>query len=422
MSLTTGMGTDRDRRTSVQIAQARELTPEELSWLYDDNPLAARVVEAFPVEATRVGYQLTAPCAAGAQRRRPVELANEAITPAFQRAFQDALVFGALYGGGLLWAILEDDRSPLAGPPPLGRPVRRWHFIERSQVTEVVRDLWGAPESYRCQPYPGAPIVTLHRDRVVRFPGVRTSPRKSREIRGWELSALQRPWETLRDAGSSFGALFAMLQTSSVAVYAVQDLRKVAAQGMAATVMDRIRNVEASRGAHRPVVIDAADSYANTGAPLQGVKDAFEPLMYLLSLVAGVPVAILFGRSAAGLSATGDADFRSFYDRVASYQMQTVAPLLLECAKLEARGRGEVLPCGTGVAFEDPWRLTPAEQATVYSQRATADNIYQTMGALHPDEIRRSRFAPDEVGATGIHVEDHEGSAEDVADALGLDG
>lgn len=417
----TGLGTARDKRLSVGVRDDAPLTELDLSALFDNEPLARRVVEAFPMEATREPFRFRSKC-----NPEAAEEAAALATPAFLDALQDGLVFSLLHGGGILWAVQEGDTSPLAGPPPTGLPIRRWQYIERWRVSEIVWDLWGEPLSYRCQPADGAGTVTLHRDRVLRLPGARTSPRKRRQLQGWELSALQAAWATLRDAGASFAALHVALQALSQTVYSVEGLRENSASAMRENTLERIARVEVSRSTHRPVVIDAKDGFQAAPSPIQGLGDAFDRVLYLLSQATGIPVAILFGMSAAGMNATGDADFRAWYDRVGAYQRKTLAPILVQAARLHAVASGKDLPpTDLEVCFDSLWKPTAAEAVTIYGTQATADQTYVAMGALDPEEVRESRFGhPDAAHRVGITLQDRdleeaEAMARDVVGAGG---
>lgn len=407
-SLQTGMGTARDKREHTGFTAEQELDEATLSALFDHDWLAHRVASTFPAEATRPEFWLNSK-----EHPQEAEALQGMITAEFRKAFRAALTFGGLYGGGILWALLEDDRSPLAGPPPMGKQVKGWVFIERSKVQELVLDQWGQPLAYRCMPSDGSATVTLHVGRVVRFPGAETSPYRRRELRGWELSTLQRPWGVLRDAGASFASLSTAMQAMTQTVYSVTGLRTTAAQAVADTVLERIRRVELSRGTNRPVVIDAEDGFQVQGVPLTGLGDAIDRQFNLLSGASGIPVAILFGRSAAGMNATGDSDFRAFYDKVQAYQRDVVSPLLVQCAQIYALSKGDVAPSDLEVAFGPLWEPSPKEQAEIYTAQATADQTYVAMGALDAEEVRASRFGDaDGAEGNGITLKPDETSVE----------
>ncbi|KAG1232799.1 hypothetical protein G6F68_019096 [Rhizopus microsporus] len=75
--------------------------------------------------------------------------------------------------------------------------------------------------------------------------------------------------------------------------------------------------VDAARNALNGVAVDSEDDYQILSSDMGGVKDTLAEFQISVAAEAGYPVTQLFGRSAAGLIATGDGDLEGFYNSVA---------------------------------------------------------------------------------------------------------
>lgn len=76
------------------------------------------------------------------------------------------------------------------------------------------------------------------------------------------------------------------------------------------------------------MILDAEEKYEKASTNISGIPELLDRFMLALSAVSGIPTSLLFGRSAAGLNATGDNDVRNFYDMVKQEQENKLKPVL----------------------------------------------------------------------------------------------
>nr|WP_254601261.1 anti-CBASS Acb1 family protein [Achromobacter ruhlandii] len=104
-----------------------------------------------------------------------------------------------------------------------------------------------------------------------------------------------------------------------------------------------------------------------------------------MSAEAGYPVSVLFGRSAAGLNATGDGDLEGFYNAVAMGREVKLNPAL---ERLVSLIRAQRSLAGTGTAQGETWSITwpPLKPATAKEEadvrKANAEASAREMDAL----------------------------------------
>jgi hypothetical protein len=109
-----------------------------------------------------------------------------------------------------------------------------------------------------------------------------------------------------------------------------------------------------------------------------------------------MPVTILFGRSPAGMNATGDSDWQHFYDTIASEQKNTLEPALVRLYRLICLAKdGPTLgiePDDIEIHFHALKEPTDLEQAQLELVVAQKDQIYFTIGSLQAEQIALSRW------------------------------
>ena len=74
--------------------------------------------------------------------------------------------------------------------------------------------------------------------------------------------------------------------------------------------------------------MDAKDDYTVIDLSTVGIRELIAEYQIAVSAECGIPVAILFGRSAAGMNATGEADFDAYYDYLETLQRTKLTPAL----------------------------------------------------------------------------------------------
>jgi phage-related protein (TIGR01555 family) len=165
-----------------------------------------------------------------------------------------------------------------------------------------------------------------------------------------------------------------------------------------ATLNTRMTMVDMSRSTARMLYIDAEnEEFERTATPLTGVSDVLQMQMLRTAAAAEQPVAILFGREPSGLNATGDADFRRFYDKTSGEQRSDLEPKLrrlytLIFAAKDGPTAGQVPANGIEFTWHKLYEPSEKEQSEIRYNMAQADDYYINNGTLLPEEVAMSRF------------------------------
>lgn len=304
---------------------------------------------------------------------------------------------GGYDGEIVAWSYYRDPTSPKYGMPEiymvrnLGVPIARVGVPgEPAQPAEKSFGS-GAANSL---------LFWVHESRLLVFPGKSVSRRARVQMRGWGDSLFTRVDTVLSQFGQTWAGIANMMSSF------VQDVLKMSGNATKMSMGDkaakgnpltnRARIIQRTKSIARMLVIDTDEEYDRKTAPLAGAGDILDKFMLRLAAAADMPVTLLMGQAPAGLNATGASDIRFFYDRIASRQRRTLAPLLKRLIKLlflskEGPTDG-VEPERWSVKFNSLYQLSQAEQATMRYQVAQTDQIYINGGVTTPEEVAASRF------------------------------
>ena len=413
-NMATGLGSfGRDKLVSGQYYDPIRISDPELQAMYHGNDLARGIIDQRPEEYFREGYQLLLPAPGGdqsAQADLAISIEEAAAALRVDELTKKAIKFGRLFGGVLLLVGADDGLPP---DKPLDekriRSVRYLNFIDRrfcfvrSYYGDPMHPKFGEPESYLIvNSFGNQGSTVIHESRTVRFDGAEVDILKRRELAGWTLSSLQPVYDCLREFDTTFKSVAHLMTDASQGVMKMKGLiDMVAAQspnggaGGGDTLQTRMSLVDMSRSVARMLLLDSEEDFTRVATSFGGVPEVMDRLMMRLSASARTPVTVLFGRSPAGLNATGEADFRGYYGVIRAEQRSEVEPKLrriysLICLAKDGPTKGR-LP-KLEFHWRPLWTLNEKEQADLEKVYGDRDVAYVGAGILAPEEVALSRF------------------------------
>lgn len=297
----------------------------------------------------------------------------------------EALYWDRLFGMSVA-LILADDGQELDQPINLKR-LRRVSGVEvfdkRSVMEDSaslyydtdVRDVnFGKAEYYTITP-PNGNLFKVHRSRLLIFDG-ETLPKLERIANnGAGLSCLDGIPAAINRVKTSMDKTIDIMDKVSTSLLKLQGLSNVlqTEEGTKA-VIKRLDLIDYSRRLNGSVAIDKDDEYAVFNIPLGGLTDIIQEMEQYVCAVTGYPFTKLFGRSPAGMNATGQSDMQIYYDKVKSYQKRKLRPALEYLVKLiqlssEGPTQGNELEKWS-IKFKALEQLNDLEQANVDKTQA----------------------------------------------------
>jgi len=409
----TGQGTSRDKTSFNSFNAGRVLQEDELSALYHGNDVAQRMVDIVPDEMLREGFdvQLGDP---GLDQR----FADKIEGLGLDDKIANGIRWGRLFGGGGLLLGCDDGRSAAAPlVPEKAKALSYVYEFDRRYLwpltwyNEAGNPKLGQPETYMVtspSAYTTMPVAIVHESRLILFGGSPTGLLERQMNFGWDLSVLQRATEVLGDFGMAWRAVALLLADGNQAVFKMAGLADAIAAGSSEVLLKRYAEMDRARSIVRATVIDAGESAESGGAPpeeferkvfpMTGIPETLQALMLRLASTVRIPVTILMGQSPAGMNATGESDFRWFYDQIKSDQKRKLTPRVRRLARIILATKefaGSKAVETVTVKYPVLWSETPLAAAQTQQAKATTDKIRIDSGELLPEEVALQRGQPD---------------------------
>ena len=385
------------------VPEAPSLSDRDIVELLRGDDLAANIVE-FPVdEAMRQGFSIKVKEEGQAAQRLKEQVEDEWGRLKLLDKVRDWGVFGRGYGGAGLFVGLRDGRQE----EPVNENARqRVDILQVFERRELLPDRWyddplqpkfGEPESYllSAQRNAASAQMRVHESRIVKLKGVIVSTTPQSQNHGWGDSVLLRAWDAIRDYNLAAHASAMLIRDFSQAVFQIENLHQLIAENRWDAVKKRLEAMAYARSAMNAVVMDTSESFDRVQTPVSGLPEMLDRQMQRVASAAGRSVTSLFGRSPAGLSATGESDTRHDYDLVQSVREKSIIPAIERVTELII---GSLTRSPPEWEIEAPplWQPSEKERAETYEIKSRADERYMEWGAADPDEVAQARAAEED--------------------------
>ena len=317
---------------TMDLLQGTQYTPtrmtqnyELLTTLYRENWIVQNVIATIPDDIIRKWYELKTAISPELidryiQQERRVKLREKV---------RQGMYWGRLYGGaaGIMMIKGQDDMSKpldmdMVTPDSfLGLQILdRWTgvFPSSDLVTDPEDPDFGLPAFYTVRDEERNTIAAnVHHSRVLRFTGRELPWLEQITELYWGESELEAIYEELVRRDNVAANIAALTFRANVNYMESDGLDQVL--GTANTEMQRrfwntlqAQQIMESNFGLR--VINKGDAIHNTQYTFTGLSDVYDRVMMDVAGAARTPVTKLFGRSPAGLNATGESDMKNYYD------------------------------------------------------------------------------------------------------------
>lgn len=424
-------GTQNDTTEQYEYSPEGSVMDIKLNQLYEGDGLFAKIIDTPADECVKQGFSF------GNLSDEKVEsfLRQSLDDLDWEDVFSTAVKWSRLFGGAL-GVMLIDDGGELDEPLNWSsiKSIDEVRIYERAIVqpdytslyrinpqydgSSRVHSKFGMPQYYTVMSQYGSFVV--HESRCLVFRNGRLPERTSNPLyQIWGMPEYIRIKRAMRDATVAHGDATKLLERSVQAVYSMKGLAdECSTEEGENRILKRLQTIDTSRGLMNTISIDAdGENYDFKTFSFSGVSDVVDTSCNLLSALTNIPQTILFGRSPAGMSATGESDMENFYNFVERIQKTMLRPnlqVLLDVIIQAGVHAGELDKApDIHLEFNPLWSLSEAEQAQVESTKAqTASTRANTAIAyvnnqiLDPTEVRRKLADSGEFNVEDIITED----------------
>lgn len=424
-----GLNNDNALSDSMYIFNLMTRNRLQLEAAYRGSWVVGAVVDNVAEDMTREGITITT----NESEEDIQDIQSEITRLKLWDSICSELKWARLYGGAL--GVLQIAGQKLSTPLDISTIKQgqfkgiavydRWQLNPLEKIIKSGPDI-GLPESYAIvdnlmSTDPEAETmtgqVTVHHSRVIRLIGIELPYFQAITEMMWGESILERLWDRLIAFDNVTMSAASLVDRANLRMVGIENLREILASGGEAVAglmaqFEMMRLLQVNEGL---TLLDKNDEYQTTSYSFAGIPDTILQFGQQLSGASGIPLVRLFGQSPAGLSSTGEADMRMYYDNIKAQQkakLQTPWGTLLKILWRSVYGKDA--PKDLNFYFNPLWQTSDSDKATIAkTQTETIIGAYEAGLTTREASLKELRQAS---GNTGIFTNITD---EDVKDAEG---
>ena len=293
------------------------------------------------------------------------------------------LSLGRLYGGAV-GIILIRGQEDLSKPLDLGMIfpdtfkglmiLDRWHGVSPNLGLVFERGE-EVPESYSIVDGMGHVVTKVHHSRVVRFIGREFPPIEREAEMYWgesEVEPIYKEIVALNNVSANMAALTFQANINTMEVPGLEQLFSIGASQAQKRFWNTMQAQSVLRSNFGVQLVEKDTKLTNTQYSFTGLQDVYESMCMNLCGGSHYPMTKLFGRSPAGMNATGESDLRNYYDYVDSQREAKLRPALQKLLPVLAMSAWGYIPEDLDFSFPPLWTPTAMETAEIALKKAQA--------------------------------------------------
>ena len=378
-----------------------------LNSLYRDNWVVQNVVGIIPDDMTKKWF---APAGAvGPEHLKELDRVQR--VTALRERVNEGLRWGRLYGGAAGLIMIRGQEGMLGQPLELESiypgTFQGLYILDRWQGVVPGMELVfvggePVPAYYSITDARGNTVAKVHHSRLVRFTG-RDLPFLERVAELYwgesEVEALYNDVVKHDNVAANMAALTFRANVDTMEVQNLDQLFSVTSGEQQRRFWNVMQAQSVMKSNFGMQLVNRGDQIKNTQYTFTGLQEVYDSMCLDLSGASRIPVTKLFGRSPAGMNATGESDLRNYYDYVDTLREAKLRPILEKLLPVLAMSAGGAVPDGLDITFPPLWTPTAAEVAEIALKKAQAIRDTFQAGLFRADTAQRElKKLADETG------------------------
>lgn len=337
----------------------------------------------------------------------------------------EGLRWGRLYGGaaGLIMIAGQEDRlsEPLDLSTVYPGTYKGLYILDRWQgiVPDMELVFEGGepnPKYYSITDAEGHTVTRVHHSRVVRFTG-RDLPYLERVAEVYwgesEVEALYREVVNHDNVSANMAALTFQANLTTQEVKNLPQLLSMSSPEVMKRFWWTMQAQSVLRSNFGVQLVEEGSKLTNTQYSFAGLPEVYESMCLNLCGASHYPMTKLFGRSPAGMNATGESDLKNYYDYVDTLRESKLRPALEQLLPVIAMSAWGSVPESLDISFPPLWTPTASETAQIAERKALAIRDIFQAGLIQADTaLRELKGLSEETGMFGNITDEETAAAE----------
>ena len=378
-----------------------------LNSLYRDNWVVQNVVGIIPDDMTKKWF---APAGAvGPEHLKELDRVQR--VTALRERVNEGLRWGRLYGGAAGLIMIRGQEGMLGQPLELESiypgTFQGLYILDRWQGVVPGMELVfeggePVPAYYSITDARGNTVAKVHHSRLVRFTG-RDLPFLERVAELYwgesEVEALYNDVVKHDNVAANMAALTFRANVDTMEVQNLDQLFSVTSGEQQRRFWNVMQAQSVMKSNFGMQLVNRGDQIKNTQYTFTGLQEVYDSMCLDLSGASRIPVTKLFGRSPAGMNATGESDLRNYYDYVDTLREAKLRPILEKLLPVLAMTAWGAVPDGLDITFQPLWTPTAKEVAEIAKTKSEAIVSGYQAGLLNVDTAQKElKKLADETG------------------------
>lgn len=378
-----------------------------LNSLYRDNWVVQNVVGIIPDDMTKKWF---APAGAvGPEHLKELERVQR--VTALRERVNEGLRWGRLYGGAAGLIMIRGQEGMLGQPLELESiypgTFQGLYILDRWQGVVPGMELVfeggePVPAYYSITDASGNTVAKVHHSRLVRFTG-RDLPFLERVAELYwgesEVEALYNDVVKHDNVAANMAALTFRANVDTMEVQNLDQLFSVTSGEQQRRFWNVMQAQSVMKSNFGMQLVNRGDQIKNAQYTFTGLQEVYDSMCLDLSGASRIPVTKLFGRSPAGMNATGESDLRNYYDYVDTLREAKLRPILEKLLPVLAMSAWGAVPDGLDITFPPLWTPTAKEVAEIAKTKSEAIVSGYQAGLLNVDTAQKElKKLADETG------------------------
>ena len=381
-----------------------------LNSLYRDNWIVQNVVGMMVDDMLREWYKIS-----GSMSPEYLdELKRVERVTGIRYKIAEGLRWGRLYGGAAGLILIRGQENMLDQPLDLETVMPgsfsgiyvldRWCGVtpDMQLVTDISDPDFNLPEYYQINGTEGKIVARVHHSRIIRFTG-RDLPYLERIAElYWGESEIEALYKDVVAHDNVSANMAALTFQANINTMEVQNLEQLFSLG-SIEQQKRFWNVMQAQSVMRSnfgvQLVNKGDQITKHQYGFNGLSDVYESMCLNLCGASHYPMTKLFGRSPAGMNATGESDLKNYYDYVDTLRETKLRPVLEKLLPIMAMSAWGAIPDNLQIDFPPLWTPTAKELADIAKAKAEAIVSTYQAGLLNVDTAQKElKKISDETG------------------------